>query len=531
MGFELVGSRLLAPSFGNSIYVWGSLIGVFLGALSVGYAAGGRIADRWPSERALAVVLSLATVLVAGVVLFSQPLQSLVVQINPGIRMNPLVASILIFGPASVLMGMVSPYAVRLSAERISTVGSTAGNLYGVSTAGSIAGTIGTAFWLIGSVGSETAVLLLSGVLGVCAVIAAFASLPPRGMVLGAAFVAAAVPAAMYLVGAGAGAEDLGRTGQWSPVLRAGGYEEPVELDSSGKQQHRKDSSYHRIRVVDYEPGTIGTDSARVLHFDKSLQAASSLDSAGKPDPDAAPLFAYLRAYDLLPAMRPDAERALLIGLGSGALAMRLHQLHPDLKIDVVEIDPAVVDVAREWFAYDDAGDTIETHVGDGRSWLAATDTKYDLIVVDAFFADSVPFHLTTREFVDVVRDHLTDDGVAAANLIGAVEGGRSKLFRSMLRTWGRAFDEQVIYPIPRADGQVALNQFANVEVFLSDEPLPAAGEEQEALTRASLPVDVTDSVLDGILEARYEDDVSTDGVPTLTDDFAPVDSLVSLYD
>src|SRR5450830_1864782 len=133
MGLEIVGSRVLAPVFGNSLFVWGALITTFLAALALGYVLGGRLADRRPDPETLATLLA-----GGGVVLF-------VIFASP----RALVAAALLFGPPSVLMGMVTPFAVRLAAREITTVGSAAGRLSALSTAGSILGTFATAFFLI----------------------------------------------------------------------------------------------------------------------------------------------------------------------------------------------------------------------------------------------------------------------------------------------------------------------------------------------------------------------------------------------
>jgi hypothetical protein len=228
----------------------------------------------------------------------------------------------------------------------------------------------------------------------------------------------------------------------------------------------------------------------------------------------------------------------LLIGLGSGAAAMRLHELRPKLRIDVVEIDPAVVDVARTWFGYRDASNgasQVTTHVGDGRTWLAAQrDAKFDVVYIDAYFADSIPFHLTTQEFLRLVRSNLAPDGVASANLIGAVEGSRSKLFRSMHRTWSSVFDDVATYPVPDANGNLDLDAFANVQLFATTDRgvLPPRGGERnlvEAAGTAVPPATVLDGTLQRFLDARYVDGIPTSGVPVLTDDKAPVDALLAV--
>lgn len=527
MSFELVGSRLLAPYFGNSIYVWGSLIGVFLGALSIGYTAGGRLSDRWPHAGALALVLAAAAVLTALVVPLQSPVQSAVVQWNPGIRLNPLLSAVLLFGPASVLIGMVSPFAVRLRASSLDHLGSTAGSLYGLSTFGSIVGTIATAFWLIQAIGSESIVLLIAASLAVCSLLAAIESLAVRRRALASGAGSLLVIGAILATGTGSLDASLARrNGEWSPVLRAGGYREQFEPVGNGRIRYSADSQYHHIRVVDYDGGPGDTAASRVLHFDNSLQAGAALTDSGRAVTGRA-LFPYLRAFDLLPVLRPKLRHVLFIGLGSGAAAMRLHDLAPDAQIDVVEIDPEVERVARRWFGF--SSEAADVHIGDGRSWLAASDTTYDAIIVDAYFADSVPFHLTTREFLAVVHDHLAEDGIVAANLIGAVRGHRSKLLRSMLTTWKDTFPHLAIYPVPGQDGRVALDRFANVEMFAARDQLPTASR-VAAMVNDS-PLAVHDRELARLVAARYDAAISSHGVPLLSDDYAPVDALVSVVE
>jgi predicted membrane-bound spermidine synthase len=539
MAYEIVGSRLLAPFFGNSTFVWGSLISVFLGALASGYAIGGRVADRRPVAGALAVILSLSALLVGATVLLADPLQERIIDADLGLRANPLVASVLLFGPASVLMGMVSPYAVRLRAGDLASLGRTAGSLYGLSTAGSIACTIAASFWLVQDFGSEATVLAVGVALAVCSLLTAVAG---RGRLLTVILAVVSLLALGILSGAGVGGDDVGDRvhaagSQYSPVYHAGGYQPEFDPSRGGTLKAKADSSYHRIRVVDYPAGEVGAEPARVLHFDNSLQAAARLEG-GKPVVTGQPLFGYLRAFDLVPAIKPDAKRVLLIGLGSGAAAMRLHELRPKLDIDVVEIDPQVVDYAREWFGYTDSENgnpRITTHVGDGRTWLAAQDdAKFDAIVLDTYFADSIPFHLTTREFLELVRDRLADGGIASANLIGAPEGRRSELLRSMHETWSKVFDDVVLYPVPYDDGSLDLKAFINVELFAAPDRgvLPPRGGEATLVQEAGFDVpsgEVFDSRLRRLVAARYTKPLAHDDVPVLTDDLAPVDALLQV--
>jgi len=540
MAYEMVGSRLLAPYFGSSMYVWGSLIAVFLAALSIGYTVGGRLADRFPSAGALTLVLSSASVLVAVSVIVADPLQGWIIDVDLGARANSLVASVLLFGPASVLMGMVSPWAVRLRAGDLAKVGATAGALYGLSTAGSIVGTIAASFYLVQEVGSERTVLTVALTLGGCGLLTAVVG---HGRALTTWVAGVAVFLLVLLAGSGSLGDAVDDTftsvgSGYSPVFRAGGYEAEFQPSEGGRLRAKADSQYHRIRVVDYKAGQIGDERARVMHFDNSLQAAAALDAKGDPAVTGPPLFQYLRAFDIVPAIRPDAQRMLFIGLGSGAAVMRMHELRPDLEIDVVEIDPEVAALARTWFAYEDSengNDKIHTHIADGRSWLQAQDdAKFDAIILDTYFADSIPFHLTTREFLKLTSERLAPDGVVAANLIGAVEGGNSELLRSMHETWSKAFRDIVVYPVPDGQGAVDLQNFSNVEFIASKNRgvlPPFAGEEDLiGAARMAVPADqLLDAKLRAILRARYRGEFKTSDVPVLTDDLAPVDSLLAV--
>ncbi len=164
MGLEIVGSRILAPYFGSSIFVWGSLIGVVLAALSAGAYMGGRLADKLPGPRPLAGLL-----LVAGVFALVLPWLAPVVNheiftLNLGPRRGPLVASIVLFLIPGISLGAVTPFIVRLSVSKVAEVGGVAGTISALSTAGSIAGTLMTAFYLIPAMGVGK-ILYLIGVL------------------------------------------------------------------------------------------------------------------------------------------------------------------------------------------------------------------------------------------------------------------------------------------------------------------------------------------------------------------------------
>src|SRR5258706_1481924 len=166
MIFEIIGSRILSPFIGTSTYVWTSLIGIILGSLSLGYWFGGRVADRRPDVKLLAAVILTASGLISLTVLVKDVLLSLIASAAVGLEIKALVASIILFAPASVCMGFVTPFAVRLKMPSLDNTGSTVGNLYAISTVGSILGTFAAGFFLIPFVGSvRTLYLIAAGLL------------------------------------------------------------------------------------------------------------------------------------------------------------------------------------------------------------------------------------------------------------------------------------------------------------------------------------------------------------------------------
>src|SRR3989449_8483454 len=165
MALEIVGSRILAPYFGSSVYVWGSLISIFLAALSAGYYLGGVAADRWPRAGTLALALAVAGALILMLPMVSRPILETFSAWDLGPRASPLLASVVLFVLPSLLLGMTSPFAIKLAATNLATVGNTAGVLYAISTAGSIAGTLLTAFVLIPTIGVRAILYSLGGAL------------------------------------------------------------------------------------------------------------------------------------------------------------------------------------------------------------------------------------------------------------------------------------------------------------------------------------------------------------------------------
>ncbi|HLW48114.1 MAG TPA: fused MFS/spermidine synthase [bacterium] len=478
LALEIVASRVVAPYFGNSVYVWGSLIGVFLAALSLGYYLGGRVATRWPQPGPF-----LALVLAGGAATYPIPhvagaVLSDIAGRDLGPRWGPLLGSTALFFVPAVLMATVSPYAVRLKARTVEGVGNVAGILYALSTLGSIAGTLLAAFVLISWLGVRSIIQLLGAVEMALAV-------------LGFVWARRAVPAT---VAAGTIA-----------VVVAIAWSVPPD---GPDVVYARDTVYHRITVSD-------EGSIRYLRLDRYWQSARDR---------AAPLrtvFSYTDYLHLPLALIQHPHRVLFVGMGGGTAPARFFHDYPELRIDIVEIDPAVAETALRFFGLP-RGPRLAVHISDGRLWLRRTPDRYDLIVLDAYLIDTIPFHLATREFYAEAAAHLTPGGAVAANVIGATRGPASRLFRAIDKTFATVFPAVYVFPVDGDAGDAAQNIIiaGTMGPRLDGGQVRARAAALAASGRVTIPTFVQDAA------TLLERPVGTADVPVLTDDFAPTDVL-----
>ncbi|MGH2921667.1 MAG: fused MFS/spermidine synthase, partial [Gaiellaceae bacterium] len=234
LGVELVASRVLAPFFGNSIFVWGALIGVVLAGLSAGYWIGGVLADRFPAAQLLAGVLVVGAGTILLLPVIDDPLLEAIVEWDPGPRWNPLVAAVVLFGLPSVILATATPIAVRLRAQSVTTIGATAGRLFALSTAGSIVGTFATAFFLIPELGTNQLLGILASVLFVAAGLVA---LGQRMLVASAAIailVAGSILATRALAPEEGGRLSGAAAQNWSPLYRLRGERQQIPAPPGG---------------------------------------------------------------------------------------------------------------------------------------------------------------------------------------------------------------------------------------------------------------------------------------------------------
>ncbi len=507
LAVELAASRVLSPYFGSSLYVWGSLIGVVLSGLALGYWAGGALADRWPSP-----LLLVGSVLLGGALVFAVPLVDdrvlrAIVGWDPGPRANPLLASIALFFPPAFVLAGVTPVAVRLLARSVGSAGSTAGRLFALSTAGSIAGTFATAFFLVPQLGTDELFAYCGAALFLAALPTALASRLVAASVVALALAGAAVAvSALVVADGGASTVSAASLTNWSPVYRSRGdlYRTAPEPILTGfKVVYRKDTRYHHLLVVDDR-------TTRYLRFDNSFQSAMYLDDPLRTR------YRYTDYFQLGLAYRPGARSVLFIGLGGGSAPKRFAHDFPQLDLQVVELDPEVVSVARKYFALPRS---VPVDVEDGRRWLERHDRRFDEIAIDAYYSDSVPFHLATREFLQLVRTRLNPGGVVVANVIGSLRGPGSQFLRSVYRTYRNVFPTVTLHPVYTGSDDRDPTSIRNVALVATESAAPDTAFLQRRWGRASLRRAIAD---------RYPWPVSVGDVPTLTDDYAPTDALIS---
>ena len=209
------------------------------------------------------------------------------------------------------------------------------------------------------------------------------------------------------------------------------------------KVLYQKASPYNTILVTEDEQGL------RTLLFNKG-GIRQSVVKVGDPDHLELP---YARVMPVALALVEQPRRVLIVGLGGGTIPCFLHKHYPQTTIDVVDIDPDVVDVAKKYFAFrEDA--TMHAHVDDGRRFIEKCRRPYDIIFLDAFGSEEIPYHLATREFLQAVRRALTPQGVAVGNIWSR---GSNRLYDSMIRTYQEVFEELYILDVRGAGNEILI--------------------------------------------------------------------------
>jgi spermidine synthase len=465
LAMEILGTRIIAPFYGSGLYLWSALISVTLAALSAGYAVGGRWADRGVRLGRFCAIIGLAGLWIAAIPWLRLPL--LAIAGKAGLRAGVLITATVLFFPPLALLGMVSPYAIRLQAASLEVVGRTAGNLYAVSTVASVAAAIATGFFLIPHVGVYRLVFLIGLVL-VATSLLGFAMEHRRKAGLAAILILA--PAAVLSFRA-------------APAHTA----DPARGVMAVEQ-----SAYGEIRVVDYE-------DTRNLIIDGGTH---SIVDPGTWES----LAPYVRVVDIAKEFFTQSGDMLLVGLGGGSVAKSFSR--DGWRVDAVEIDPAVTRMARRYFGLDST--EAEVYEMDARRFLLTHNWTYDVIVMDAFGSTSIPFHLVTTEAFRLIRSRLLPGGVLAMNLEAV--GWHDVVIRSIAATARRQFDHVVVLPIVEPP-----DQLGNVVLL-------ASNREIDLDLNLPIPRDRFSPAYDRAHAWDNRFEVPVAGNQVLTDELNPVD-------
>lgn len=472
MIYEIIGSRLLAPYIGASTYVWTSLIGVILAALSLGYWLGGKIADRKPDVKILAAVIFGAGGFVSVTILLKDLILSLLSTAPLGLEIKSVIAALLLFAPASILLGFVTPYAVKLKLAKFEDAGKTVGRLYALSTIGSIFGTFAAGFLLIPFVGSvRTLYLIGAALMGLSLLLAPFVFSRLNFSIL-TVFVFGII----------------------STELQNFYLYRTIAL-------HDIDTEYSRVRIFETKDDASGKQIRALVIDPYIIQSKMYLDS----DELASE---YLKFYHLIKHFKPDFQKTLLIGGAGYSFPKSYLKTYPEKKLDVVEFDPQMTALAKKHFRLAEHPNLRIFHE-DGRIYLNhAQNARYDAVLIDAFGSlFSIPFQLTTIESAHETHRILKEDGVAIFNVGGAITGKSSRFLQAELAVYKSVFPQVFLFKVKPEKPDHEVQNFIIIAL------------KKDAEISFTSP----DKIISQMLMQKIDFLLEPDLVP-LTDDLAPVE-------
>jgi len=472
MILELIGSRILAPYVGTSIYVWTNLIGVILISLSFGYWLGGKIALHKPTDKTLSNILFYAALFIGITSLFYNSIMSVIQNIlgsSNDYKMISLIFSLILFAPANILLGMISPYIAQLKVRNIKKTGETVGNLYALSTLGSIVGTFFTGYFLLIFFGSTKILFIVPIFLILLSLLVYRTKKNLLRIVIFILLISIIMWFRLH-----------------SPKPKT------LLLDL--------DTRYNRVRIVESKKFFKGK-LARMMILGQSI-------SSGFFPEDNEPAGSYIPFFRLSYYFNPGIVKTLTIGGAGYSWPTDLLRKHKGIIVDVVEIDPELTALAKKYFNLKDDSRLTIYHE-DGRTFVNRNiQKKYDVIFMDAFKASSSspPLQLMTKEAISKMYTMLNDNGLIVVNMISAIEGEKGKLLRAEYRTYKSIFPQVFAFPVDSLNGTKKQNIV--LIAYKSDKTNRFIGDNKE---------------LQNLLNHLWDKKIPED-LPILTDDFAPVE-------
>ncbi|TMC93387.1 MAG: spermine synthase [Chloroflexi bacterium] len=473
LALEMCASRLLAAYFGTSLFIWANLIGLILVYLTVGYFIGGRLADRYPSEQVLCTITAMAALSISILPFISQVILTWSItgleQVSVSIFFSSLLGTILLFAVPVTLLGLVSPFAIRLVTKEVGRSGKTSGSLYAISTFGSILGAFLPVLWLIPAFGVRRTLLIF-------------------GVILFAASL-------------------WGLRSRWRPAFSLVLIALVLPL---GPLKNIPDLIYEQESLYNYIQVTQLPDGTREL----ILNEGQAIHSIYYPNPKTVLTGWYWDYFLAAPYFNAGftpqkLHRVAIIGLAAGTIAHQFTKVYGQVSIDGVEIDPSIVDVGRKYFAMNEPN--LHVHIQDGRTYLETTQAQYDVVAIDAFQQPYIPFQLTTREFFSTIRSHLSSTGVVALNTAHTTHDYR--LVQAFVNTMSKVFPSVFVFDVPGT---------FNTEIMATVQPTSITTFRQNLaqFTPSSVMGQVASEVSAVVTQGH------SDGGMVFSDDRAPIEQI-----
>lgn len=495
MILELVAGRLIARHLGASLYTWTSVIGVVLAGITIGNYLGGRIADRFPARKTLAVLFGLCSVACVITIV----LNNLVGQwiwlwkFDWPLRVFSHVS--LVFLIPSALLGMISPLVAKMALDRGLPTGRTVGDIYAWGAAGSIAGTFLAGFYLIATMGTTAIIWMVSAMLLLMSILywAKFWALYLWSAIFIVLMTLAMVPTGVAKdIGAG-----LALREQSNPDIL---YEDESQY------------SYIVVRQLSKSP------DKRNFVMDKRVHSKIIMNNIRDLQ------FPYTQIYAAVThRLSQDKNKLSVLTIGGGGYTFPryVEEVWPGSHIDVVEIDPSVTEAAKQMFGLE-ADTTINTFSMDARNYVdellerkhnGEPITQYNFIYEDAFGTDNVPYQLVSKEFNDKISQILTDDGAYMVNIIETYNSGLflGAIINTLQQTFANVHVLSDFSPRNAPVNFVVIATKRQVDLENMDAEKPIESLDLQILS---------DSDIETLKEKAHR--------ITLTDNYAPVENLLA---
>lgn len=471
MTLEITASRIVAPFIGNSIYSWTSIIGVILLSLSLGNVFGGYLSDKYADQKILSLILILCGVSISIIPAINRLAPSLLA-INASFIASIILFSFVLFFMPSFLLGASFPFFLKFSADNIAEIGLISGKLSSLSSLGSITGTFLTGFFFISHIGTLQTLLVLSSFLFFCGILL----IPAKKFHNKAFFFLLFIMLNVFSL----------------YINRLGGKTNQHII-------YEQDSDYYNIRVMSIE-SIAPANTLKLLFLDDGVHSVESTES----DKLIAP-YTQLNS-EIIQSISNNPKRIVFIGGGSYSLPKNIKSIYPAASIEVIEIDKQVTITAEKFFNLDSK--EIKTITEDARLFFAKNKNSYDLIINDAYNSTiSVPWHLTTQEFLTDINNSLSDDGVYIANFISSSQKNRPNLLNSYHKTTASVFP-----------GVVALKTLATPDNVQNMTLISIKNPDQQIIN--TLTQKFKNALIDDSLLNVPESIL-------LTDNFAPIERLI----